>query len=37
MIAIEFVAAALGVGVLVSLVSGDFSSELLVAIISCLS
>jgi hypothetical protein len=37
MIALEFIAAVLGAGVLVTLFSKDFSSELLLAIVSCLS
>jgi len=37
MIALEFIAAVLGAGVLVTLLSKDFSSELLLAIVSCLS
>lgn len=37
MIALQFIAVVLGAGVLVCLCSGDFSSELLLAIVSCLS
>jgi hypothetical protein len=37
MIALEFIAVVLGAGVLISLFTGDFSSELLLAIVSCLS
>jgi hypothetical protein len=37
MIALQFIAAVLGAGVLVSLFSGDFGPELVLAIVSCLS
>jgi len=37
MIALEFIAVVLGAGMLVRVLSGDFSSELLLAIVSCLS
>lgn len=37
MIALQFIVGALGAGVLVSLISGDFGPELLLAIVSCLS
>jgi hypothetical protein len=37
MIALKFIAIVLGAGTLVTMFSGDFGPELLLAIVSCLS